>query len=72
MILSYHNLGEGGRKRVKARITTEHPTSSYGQPVVVLEDGQAVDLLSWSVLGYQVVKATKKEKEFLRKMGLKF
>ena len=35
------------RKTVKASITTGHSMSSYGQPVIVLEDGGAIDLMSW-------------------------
>lgn len=70
MILSYHNLGEEKRHRIKAMVTTEHSASSYGQPVIVLEDGEALNLLSWVGLGYRVVRATKKEREGLMKMGL--
>jgi hypothetical protein len=70
MILSYHNLGEEKRHRVKAKITTDHSASSYGQPVIVLEDGGALDLFSWTALGYQVKKASKKEMAGLVKMGL--
>jgi hypothetical protein len=70
MILSYHNLGEEKRHRIKAKITTEHSASSYGQPVIILEDGGALDLMSWVGLGYQVVLASKKEKTNLAKMGL--
>jgi hypothetical protein len=70
MILSYHNLGDLKRHRIKATVTTEHSASSYGQPVIVLEDGGALDLMSWVGLGYQVVKASKKEMEGLIRMGL--
>lgn len=70
MILSYHNLGEEKRHRVKARITTEHSSSSYGQPVIVLKDGGTLDLFSWVSLGYQIVKASKKEMEGLVKIGI--
>ena len=70
MILSYRNLGEEKRHRIKAKITTEHSASSYGQPVIVLEDGEALDLFSWVSLGYQVKNASKKEREALVKMGL--
>jgi len=70
MILSYHNLGEEKRHRVKAKITTDHSASSYGQPVIVLEDGGALDLFSWTALGYPVKKASKKEMAGLVKMGL--
>jgi hypothetical protein len=70
MILSYHNLGEEKRHRIKARMTTEHSASSYGQPVIILEDGDALDLMSWCGLGYRIVKASKKEREGLVKIGL--
>ena len=42
-------------------LTTEHPCSSYGQPVAVTEDGQAIDVYSWAV--YWVVSATPEEIE---------
>jgi len=70
MILSYHNLGEEKRHRIRAKVTTEHSASSYGQAVIVLEDGGALDLFSWVSLGYQVVRASAKEREELAKMGL--
>lgn len=70
MVLSYRNLGEEKRHRIKAKVTTEHSSSSYNQPVIVLEDGGALDLFSWVSLDYRVVKATKKELAALAKMGL--
>jgi len=70
MILSYHNLGEERRHRIKATVTTEHSASSYGQPVIVLEDGSALDFFSWVSLGYRVVKAGKREMAALQQMGL--
>jgi len=70
MKLSYHDLGHLKRHRIKATVTTEHSASSYGQPVIVLGDGGALDLFSWVSLGYQVVRASKREMEGLRKMGL--
>jgi len=73
MILSYKNdlfETKAKRTRVKAKITTEHSASSYGQPVIALEDGGALDLVSWVGLNYQVVKATAKERAQLLKMGL--
>ncbi|OGW55993.1 MAG: hypothetical protein A2Y81_08475 [Nitrospirae bacterium RBG_13_43_8] len=62
--------GDTKRKKIKARITTEHSASSYGQPVIVLEDGGAIDLMSWVGCNYQVVRATKKERESLVSIGL--
>jgi hypothetical protein len=35
-----------------ATLTTEHSASSYGQPVIVLEDGQAVDSWQYEVLPF--------------------
>ena len=70
MILSYHDLGEEKRHRMKAKITEEHSASSYGQPVIVLEDGEALDLFSWVALGYRVIRALAKEKTILKRLGL--
>jgi len=72
MILQYTDLFDEKKKihRIKAKITTEHSASHYGQPVIVLDDGGALDLFSWVSLGYQVIKASKKEQQALRQMGL--
>ena len=72
MILSYQDIFDQDKKRtrIKATVTTYHPASSYGQPVIVLDDGGALDLFSWVAMGYQVVKATKKERSELQRMGL--
>lgn len=69
MILSYHDLGEKRRHQVKATVGTDHPASSYGQPLVVLEGGWPLDLITWLVLEYRVVRATKQEKALLNRMG---
>jgi hypothetical protein len=53
------------RRTVKATITTEHSASSYGQPVIVLPDGGALDLMSWVGCGYRVERATAKERAAL-------
>ena len=72
MILSYHELlgSESKRKKIKAEITTEHSQSHYGQPVIVLPDGGALDLMSWVCLGYKIEKATDKERKQMNKLGL--
>ncbi len=63
MKLSYVNLfGDGERCNVEATITTDHPASSYGRPVIVTDDGLALDLVSWVGLNYQVVEATPEER----------
>jgi hypothetical protein len=69
MKLSYVDLlGDGKRHEVEATITTEHSASSYGQPVIVMEDGGALDLPSWALLGYRVVEATPEERAQLAKI----
>ncbi len=69
MKLSYKDGLPGGqaeRKEVEAEITTWHPTSHYGQPALVLDDGNALDLLSWTTLDYRVEQATEEEQEQLK------
>ena len=69
MIVSYReNLFSEKRTRIKAKVTTDHPASSYGQPVIVLPDGGALDLMSWVGLGYQVEQATTSELAELEKV----
>jgi hypothetical protein len=36
--------------------------------VIVLPDGEALDLTSWALLGYRVIKATNKEMIQLQKI----
>ena len=70
MKLSYSNsiFGDDKRHTINAEITTDHPASSYGQPVIVLEDGGALDLMSWTALDYRVEEATKDEIDKLNKI----
>jgi len=68
MKLSYVDvLGDGERHEISATITTDHPASSYGQPVIVLEDGGLLDASSWILLNYQVVEANPHERELLQR-----
>jgi hypothetical protein len=70
MKLSYVDvLGDGKRHTIGATVTTDHAASSYGQPVIVLDtDGQALDMSSWVLMAYQVVKATPEEVELLKRV----
>ena len=72
MILSYVDLLDKKKlqHRIKAEITTEHPASHYGRPVILLEDGKMLDSLSWKSHRYRVLKANKKEISALLSMGL--
>jgi hypothetical protein len=72
MLLSYQDFfdEEAGRTEVEAELTTEHSASSYGQPVIVLEDGGSLDLVSWVSMDYRVEEADNEERAALQKMGL--
>ena len=72
MILSYLDLGEemSRRVRVRAKITTQNAASSSGQPVIVLEDGEILDLTSWVNWRFRVVKASKREWVELARIGI--
>ena len=66
MLLSYANITEGGRHQVTATVTTDHPASSYGQPVIVLDgDGDSLDINSWILLDYRIEHADPEEAELL-------
>lgn len=68
MKISYVDiLGDRCRHTVTAEVTTDHPASSYGIPVVVLSDGEALSIQSWILLNYQVEEATPEEFEALRR-----
>lgn len=68
MKISYYDLlGDRKRHTVTAEVTTNHPASHYGIPVIVLEDGEALSIQSWILLGYQVEEATAEEFEALKR-----
>jgi len=54
------------RSTIKATITTDHPASSYGMPVIVLEDGGALDYTSAILLDYLVEKINEAEMPLLK------
>jgi hypothetical protein len=72
MILSYTVLFDKKRMqhRIKATVTTNHSTSRYEQPVILLEDGGTLDASSWFSHRYRVLKASRKEISALLSMGL--
>ena len=69
MILSYRD-SDGKICKVKANISTDDSTYSYGQPVIILADSGMLDLMSWIGLGCQVIKAPVKERSELQEIGL--
>lgn len=69
MILSYKkNIIGDKRSRIRATVTTLHSESHYGKPVIVLSDGKALDLQSWVLQDYKVVKASPEEQALLQKV----
>jgi hypothetical protein len=68
MKLEYTDIFDGGKlKKIAASITTEHPASSYGMPVIVLSDGHALDGQSWVLLNYRVISCSKTDAPMLEK-----
>ena len=68
MILQYTDIFNNGKIcKIKAEITTDHPVSSYGLPVVVLPDGNALDAQSWILLNYQVISLNQSELPIMQK-----
>ena len=47
-------------------LTTDHASSSHGQPVLVIE-GKAYG--TFDVIGWQIVKASEKDRKDLQKAG---
>ena len=54
---------------IEARLTTDHPMSSYGQKVLVLETGEALGPGDVSLAYYRLSQATEGEKAELVKAG---
>lgn len=67
MLLSYVDFLTGERHQMNATITTDHPASSYGQPVVIIEDGDPVNFSDWVLLQYRVEAADAAETVLLEK-----
>ena len=68
MKLAYTDIFNNGKaKQIRATITTEHPASHYGQPVVILQDGNLLDCQSWELMGYCLVSCTKDEAPIMAK-----
>lgn len=65
MLLSFRALGSTKREHIKAEVTTQHPQSSYGQPVIVLPDGQALDLQSWILGAYRLERGSAEQRAAL-------
>lgn len=56
---------DGNDHEVKAKVTTDHAQSSYGQPVIVLEDGSLLDHGTAMLLQARVRNVADTEKDLL-------
>ena len=73
MILSCCNIFFKSKKRlhrINATITTDHPASIYGQPVIFFKNGDVLDTMSWISMDFRVERCTKSEKALLHERGL--
>ena len=73
MILSCSNIFFESKKRlhdIKVTITTDHPASSCGKPVIVFKNGDVLDTVSWIAMDFRVERCTKLEKALFNKSGL--
>lgn len=67
MKISYYDLlGDQQRHTMDAELTTDHPASSYGQPVLLIGDGDPLDYTSWMLLDYRVEEIAEDEVEPMR------
>ena len=62
MLFEYTDVFHGNTHNIQATITTESSMSSYGQPVILLDDGGTLNFESYILLNYRLKKATGKEK----------
>ena len=54
--LAYKDIYNSGKPcRINAATTSDHPASGYTSPVILLNDGDILDPLSWICLGYELV-----------------
>lgn len=67
MKLSYKSPFFENVKRhfIDAEITTDHPCSHYGQPVIILKDGDMLDYFSAFILEYQIEEISEDERPLL-------
>ena len=57
-----------GGWRGTAEVTTQHPDSRFGQPILLV-DGRSVDRLSAYLAGYRLIEANDEERSHLRRAG---
>jgi len=67
MKIELKNIFNGRTYTHKVKITTQHPNSSYNQPVMVFPDGRCCNAETWLLGCGRVITATAKESEMFAK-----
>ena len=64
MKIEIYDLLSNEQKTLTAKMVTDHPVSSYNQPVMIVEewDGELMSLQNWVLAGGKIVSAEEKEK----------
>lgn len=63
MIIEGYDLIQDASTRLTASITTEHPASSYGQPVMLIEEwgGDVMSHSNFILIGARVIEISDQE-----------
>ena len=76
MKISARDIFTNEQVELTGHITTDHPASSYGQPVLIIAEwagGNGVmDLFNWTLSGCEVVEITVEEAEDFRVWASQF
>lgn len=70
MKIKARDIFTGEEVVLTASFTTDHPASSYGQPVMIIEEWEENDVMShqnWILAGCQVVEMEESEREDFEK-----
>jgi len=51
----------GKSRTYRATMTTDHPASQYGLPVMLLSDGEVLNVANWMMQGATIVEAPKRK-----------
>ena len=63
MLIQANDIMTGDVVDLHATFTTNHPASSYGQPVMVIEEwGDCMSHQNWVLAGCSVIEASEAEK----------
>ena len=67
MKMTYQPPEGGERKTINIEVTTQHASSSYGQPVLLTPGGELLGAESWGRLEYHIESITRAELDLLRR-----